>query len=175
MTNNKLDVFLRGTIEKRIKGNLYKQQKTNHDGINIIEDHVNNKLFGLFTDPENTCPGETLLQAIKFCCGHDLPLPGWVREEFLICYEVYNELNGDADSKTPLVSSFRTDPKRGNHRHQKRKKNQNMYLVWQEVNKLHKEGKPIDEHLFKVVGKKIGMSGSSIRDLYYDVKGLTKK
>jgi hypothetical protein len=40
--------------------------------------------------------------------------------------------------------------------------------VWEEVNRLHREGRPIDGNLFEEVGQKFGIGKTRTSDLYYE-------
>jgi len=100
-----------------------------------------------------------LLQVMNLCVSLRMPFPGWVRIAFLTATSSLPRSWDDVFGR-PLPKG----------------KNPNKERLWirvqvplyLRVQELHARGKPIDEDMFKVVGKELGISGGTANRIYYE-------
>jgi hypothetical protein len=127
------------------------------------------ELHRQYNDVANPYPGESLLLVISMCARWGVPLPAWAAQAFLESYQNYLDLSGAADCATPLVAAFRTDPKAGTHRPQKKRKHIQKFRVLDHVRERIADGAVIDQALFDEAGTAVGVSGSVAKRWYYEL------
>lgn len=108
-----------------------------------------------------------LIQSMAVCVKMDIPWPQWVKDGFL---DAYSKAAGSWDEVfgRPLPPRKKASKKQHWDKFQLR-----VFRLVRERNT--KKNEPIDEVLFEKVGKKIGISGSNAREMYYDALRQGKK
>jgi hypothetical protein len=107
-----------------------------------------------------------LLRAVGLCATHRLVMPDWmVRELEWRLHKADNLLVKSWDEVfDPLLPRGR-----GKSFEAARKRHHNRWTVYTNVHLEKQKGElPIGDALFAKIGKPLGMSGSSVRDLYYE-------
>ncbi|MCR6651805.1 MAG: hypothetical protein NVV73_10100 [Cellvibrionaceae bacterium] len=106
---------------------------------------------------------EAVLEAVRTCAKHGLPMPNWLATETI------NNLKKWANYEVKtLDEAFGVQRKKGIHINAERKKWRLEINVPIRVAAYQKEGRSVDQDLFDEVGKELGVSGSSARDAYYN-------
>jgi hypothetical protein len=103
-----------------------------------------------------------LLYAIYHCLLMKRPLPEWLRLKFLHAYEAHarfeirswNEVFGQPVPKSTHLET------------EKRNAELRFHII-DRVQALKAE-KPIDKDLFEQIGEELGISGTTVSDIYYD-------
>ncbi|CAA9889973.1 hypothetical protein METHB2_160040 [Candidatus Methylobacter favarea] len=114
---------------------------------------------------DNAVPGEYLLFAIEHACALNRVIPHWARQAFHDCWHSYRSYDVNTFS-----DAFHLEKRRNIA--QRRKRWMLQYLVWGDVIRLHRESptkNPISRSTFDKVAKKYGISGGTVRDIYYEV------
>ncbi len=103
-----------------------------------------------------------LFAALRLCACHDLPMPDWVADAYVRGYQRWNSY--DAPS---LDEAFGVKAPKGSHIARLRKHSKLRLIVPLKVRELQRQGRAIDESLFRDVGLALNVSGSTARDAYY--------
>lgn len=108
-----------------------------------------------------------LMTAIRICANHELPLPEWAATAYIRAYDTVN--NARAKSWDTV---FGNPYPKGKHLSAIRKKRMNGVAVWNEITRIRQMDPdiPIDEELFEIVGKKLGLGKTLASEYYYDEK-----
>ena len=107
-----------------------------------------------------------LLWAIYLCAMNDFVMPDWVSKEYLRRFRKFLHFE-----EKDLGSAFGIAHPKGTQINALRKKRKNQIFIYRRVKELHQgdpKKYPIDEKLFATVGKEFYISGSTVRDYYYD-------
>lgn len=107
--------------------------------------------------------GFAVLDAVAQCALRELVMPEWVLHAYLGRYRMVTHYKVKTFDEA-FGSCLPKGAKLWAHR-QRREKG---ILAYQAVKRLHEQGEPIDESLFKKAGKKLGLGGSKVRDYYYE-------
>ncbi len=106
-----------------------------------------------------------VLDAVTQCALHDLVMPEWVARGFL------DRIRSVTQYKVrTLDEAFGTILPKGAKLPARRQAREKALLAYYEVERLHKEGNPIDTTLFESVGKSLNIGGGKVRDYYYACK-----
>jgi len=111
---------------------------------------------------ERTGDGYFVLRAIRICCNHDLVMPDWVGKAFIKAFDSVNSFH--AASWDEVFG--RPNPK-GIHLSRLRHRRMHAMPVYRRVKQLHSQDVPIDERLFKLVGKEFGIRKTKASEYYY--------
>ena len=103
-----------------------------------------------------------VLHAVAECAKHELVMPRWVIRGFLAPYRKVIHL--DVGS---LDEAFGTFLPKGAHLSAYRQAWEKGLPAFLEVKRQSAAGKAIDSGLFESIGKDMGLSGSKVRDYYY--------
>jgi hypothetical protein len=104
-----------------------------------------------------------ILVAIQQCLLMKRPLPEWLCEAFLQAYDTatgYEIRSWD--------EAFGAPHPKGTHLGKERRV---LYLrgeIVARVRELQAAGSPVDKGLFETIGQKLGLSGTTASDIYYD-------
>lgn len=137
-------------------------------GLSILEEGLANfAKFYLEAGRERYEAGDKsqLLHCLDFCLRSDppVPVPPWLREAFHDAYHAgasYQIKSWDEVFGRPL--------KKGGQLASERRK----YLAKAELfETIYLSGKPLDDSLFALVGKKFGFSSTVAKELYYQALG----
>lgn len=105
-----------------------------------------------------------LLRMIVYCARYSWQVPDWARCALLEVYEsaqIGNIKSWDDAFGHPLPKGRQ---QRGVQTASRK------WEVWCKVRDLHEEGLAIDNELFELVGTKLGISGSTVAELYRQVE-----
>jgi hypothetical protein len=103
-----------------------------------------------------------LLYAIYYCCLLKRPLPEWLRLYFLHTYEAHARFEIRSWDQV-----FGPPVPKGTHL-EKEKRNAELRLLIIERVRALKAEKPIDKALFEEIGEDLGISGTTVSEIYYD-------
>lgn len=111
-----------------------------------------------------------LMTAIRICANHDLPMPNWVATNYI---KAYQTVVGARSKSWDQV--FGLPYPKGTHLNAVRKKRLLKFRVWSDVKKiLNMNPKtPIDEAIFELVGKRVGIGKTLASEYYYAVVKIT--
>jgi hypothetical protein len=103
-----------------------------------------------------------LLYAIRYCLLLKRPLAEWLRLSFLSAYDA--AMGYEIKSWDDVFG--RPHPK-GTHLEIEKRNAELRPLIIERVQALRSE-KPIDKALFEKIGKELGISGTTVSEIYYD-------
>lgn len=141
------------------------------------------QIVSKYKQENNASKGEAAIEAILTYRKLKLNPPEWALDEISKAWELYKTgrdkkmLRGDrnpADLNTVLTFDEALDLKSrtGRTAAAKQKKEHLMHCVYKELKRLHGEGYPLDDQTKAMVGKKFGISGSTVRDYYQEAVEL---
>lgn len=104
----------------------------------------------------------SLLEAMRLCAVHLLPMPDWVASAYLAGFGMWR-----FHHVATLDEAFGVQRLKGTHLKTKRKVLELNLAVPAMVVKLRAQGRAIDEALFEDVGKALGISSSTASKAYY--------
>jgi len=127
---------------------------------------LNIELKDLFNDQENQNKGEVVLQAIDYCCRHDLLIPEWARVAFSAFIESHKRFELSTDEAFLLENRVHLKAK---------KKASQKWEAWLIGKKLHESMNiPIDDAMFEEIGQHLNISQSLARKFYYDYESISE-
>ena len=107
-----------------------------------------------------------LMHIFQHSVHNNQSVPSWVMQEIADNFASWEHF----DHKT-LDQAF--DVERINFRIRAyRKKEQLSHDVYDAVEDAKKDNIPVDEQLFNMIGKKFNISGSTVRDYYYEIRTI---
>lgn len=104
----------------------------------------------------------SLLDALRLCAVHNLPLPSWVADGYAAGYAQWRH-----HSVATLDDAFGVVRPKGTHLRAKRKALELNFAVPVMIMKFRAQGRSVDEALFEDVGKALGISSSTASKAYY--------
>ena len=109
---------------------------------------------------------EALFKALYYCAMFDLVMPEWVAIGYLQGHRKYFH-----HKEEDLGKAFGVEREKNYRQGAQRKKHQRMLLIYHEIFFMHRnDGATIGKKLFDKVGKNYGISGSTVRDYYYEAE-----
>jgi hypothetical protein len=101
-----------------------------------------------------------LLDAIYYCCLLKRPLPEWWRLKFLHTYEAHARFEIRSwdevfDRPVPKSTHLKTEKR-------------NAELRFRILERVRELGPPIHKDLFDQIGEELGISGTTVSEIYYD-------
>lgn len=108
-----------------------------------------------------------LMQAIRVCANHDMPLPEWASRAYIRAYDSVNW----ARAKSWDEVFGRPYPK-GTNMKATRKRRIGTFQVWNRVREIQRQepDTPISEALFERVGKEFNLGKTLASEYYYIAK-----
>ena len=103
-----------------------------------------------------------LLYAIYHCLLLKRPIPEWLRLEFLHAYEAHARFE-----ITLWDEVFGPPVPKGTHLKTEKRNAEFRPLIIERVRALSAK-QPIDKALFDLIGEEIGISGTTVSEIYYD-------
>lgn len=106
-----------------------------------------------------------LLSAVRSCAQYGLKMPDWVATEFIRKYDLvlnckvktWDEAFGAPYPKNSNINAMR-------------KRREHQPCVFNRVTELNKQGVPVNDELFRIVGAEMNISASLCRKYYYEIK-----
>jgi hypothetical protein len=121
---------------------------------------------------KKTADKSLILDAISECAKHDLPLPLWCKNAFLIAYQ-------DVMAKKYISwdDVFGRPHPKGTHTRDERTRSRDARNIYRRINEIVAEKQcPIDGNLFEKVGRELGIGAKTkVSELYYEVKHFFEK
>ena len=111
-----------------------------------------------------------LLQALRICARADLVMPEWAARGYIKAWDTFRL----ARAKT-LDEAFGVSWPKGKHLSATRKQIMNDLGVLMRVEELNESGMPIDDQLFRKVGKELGLGKTLTSDYYYSAKAFYRR
>lgn len=105
----------------------------------------------------------SLLDALRLCAVHALPLPSWVADGYAAGYGLWRH-----HSVATLDDAFGVVRPKGTHLNRLRKTLELNLSVPAMVLRLKHQGRAVDEDLFREVGEALNISASSASKAYYN-------
>lgn len=103
-----------------------------------------------------------LVDAIRICAKHDLPLPAWVSREFLFAYDCV--LNLEIATWDDVLGTPRQVAK---HLVKKKKEQFDSARVLLALMQARQVGRSISGVLFEEIGERYGLGKTRVSDIYY--------
>ena len=112
-----------------------------------------------------------LLDVIEICATFRVPLPRWAADEFVKRFLSW------ADFSVPtLDEAFGVKRPKGMHLKARRHRELLRYGILREVDRLRKQGTPLDDGLFEEVANLIGgVSAKTVCKIYYETPKYWRK
>jgi hypothetical protein len=107
-----------------------------------------------------------LLQAVRKCANHDLPMPEWLSAAFIKAFDqvhTYRAKSWDEVFGTPIPKGVQMAALK--------KRREKSAHVWNAVQGARSQGIPVDDELFAGVGKKLGLGVTLTKEYYAHARG----
>ena len=136
-------------------------------GTDFLDDRINHQIY-INACEKKYLEGDKsqLIHIFQYSVRNNHNVPSWAMYEIAKNFESWEQF--DHKSLDQAFGIERKNFRLKAHR----KKEALSHDVYDEVEDAKKNGTPVDGELFELIGKKFNISGSTVRDYYYDVRSI---